>query len=100
MISARRSRGVIATVDQPPGVGAADVVVSGAGAAAFVEPGTDPGPALASVVYTSAFRLTWSCGRPFGPGPTWIWVTFTARGRVSSLNRNSSMEKKVPAAVI
>ena len=63
---------------------------------ASVDPGCDPGPALASVVYTSVVIVICSWGSPCGPGPTWIWVTLTARGSVSSLNRNSSTEKKSP----
>jgi hypothetical protein len=47
MIRARRSRGVIGTADQPPEVGDGAAVGTGV---ASVGPGTDPGPALASVV--------------------------------------------------
>src|SRR5438477_229030 len=118
MIRARRSRGDMGMVRHAPGEGLAlgvvpgDVLGTGAGTIPVdtpeVGPGIDPGPALASVVYTSAvMERDSSCwvAVPVAPlvraealmvSP----VTFTARGSCSSRNRNSSTEKKDPVTWI
>jgi hypothetical protein len=63
-----------------------------------VWPGTEPGPALVSVVYSSVLSWSWSWGNPAGPGPRVTPVTLTARCRFSRRYRNSVTAKYEPVA--
>src|SRR5437867_11676021 len=62
-------------------------------------PGTEPGPALVSVVRQFAVRVTFRLGRPVPPAPRVRVETLERRGRCSSRYRYWSTAKNPPSIV-